>query len=102
MTILNSADFRNNFAQILNVVVKEKKPVLVGRFGQPRAVLVDVFTYNWQNQVVKLLGKIKHLTKEEIETLNILLDEKARNSLFSGLKDLEEGQVTSLTKFMRE
>lgn len=102
MTLLNSADFRNNFAQILEAVARERKPVLVGRFGQPRAVLLDLFTYNWQSQVVRLLGKIKKLTKAEIETLNILLDEKARNSLFAGLKEAQEGKVISLSKFIKD
>lgn len=102
MTLLNSADFRNNFAQILEAVTKERKPVLVGRFGQPRAVLLDLFTYNWQSQVVKLLGKIKKLTKSEIETLNILIDEKARNSLFSGLKEAEEGKIISFSQFIKD
>lgn len=101
MTLLNSADFRNNFARILEAVIREKKPVVVGRFGQPKAVLLDLFTYNWQNQVVKLLGKIKELTKSEIETLNILLDGKTRNSLFAGLKEAEESKVTSLSQFIK-
>ena len=97
MNILNSADLRNNFAEVLDTLVKNKGPVFVGRFGQPRAVLMDIFTYNWQNQVLKLLAKMKtsKLTSSEIETLNILLDNKARESLFAGLKDIEEGNVVS-------
>lgn len=95
MTLLNSADFRNNFAEVLETLVKKREPIFVGRFGQPKAVLMDIFTYNWQSQVVKLLRKMKtgKLNLSEIETLNILLDDTARESLFAGLKDLEEGNV---------
>ncbi len=95
MTLLNSADFRNNFAEVLETLAKKREPVFVGRFGQPKAVLMDIFTYNWQSQVVKLLQKMKtgKLNLFEIETLNILLDDSARESLFAGLKDIEEGNV---------
>ncbi len=95
MTLLNSADLRNNFAEVLETLAKKREPVFVGRFGQPKAVLMDIFTYNWQSQVVSLLQKMKtgKLNHFEIETLNILLDDSARESLFAGLKDIEEGNV---------
>jgi len=102
MDTLNSADLRNNLAQVLQTVVEKKKPVLVGRFGQPKVVLIDFFTYNWQNQVLKLLSKIKKLNSSEIETLNILLDEKTRKSLFAGLAELEQGDVVSIDEIMKE
>lgn len=101
MSILNSADLRNNLAQVVEAVAINKKPVVVGRFGQPKAVLVDFITYNWQKQVFNLLKKINKLSSTEIETLNILLDEKARNALFAGLEEKEKGQVINLSQFLR-
>lgn len=102
MTVMNSADLRNNLAEVLEVVAKTRKPVMVGRFGQPKAVLVDLFTYNWQKQVINLLKRIDKLNASEIETLNILLDDKTRNLLFAGLKEAESGDVVSLEKFIKE
>lgn len=99
MTILNSADLRNNLASILEKVVTQRRPVLIGRFGQPKAILVDLITYNWQNQILGLLKKIDKLTPSEIETLNILLDDKARNALFAGLEEAEKGQLIPLNEF---
>jgi len=101
MTIMNSAELRNNLAEILEVVAKRRQPVMVGRFGQPKAVIVDVFTYNWQKQVMRLLKKIKHLTSSEVETLNILLDDNTRESLFMGLGQAEKGEVVSLEEFLK-
>lgn len=101
MTVMNSADLRNNLAEVLETVVKNRQPVLVGRFGQPKAVLVDLFTYNWQKQVINLLKRIGELDASEIETLNILLDDKARNLLFAGLNEAESGDVVSLEKFIK-
>lgn len=102
MTVMNSADLRNNLADVLEMVVKKRQPVLVGRFGQPKAVLVDILTYNWQKQVISLLKKINKLTPTEIETLNILLDDKARNLLLTGLKEAEIGEVVSLKEFLKK
>lgn len=99
MTILNSADLRNNLASILEKVATQRRPVLIGRFGQPKAILVDLITYNWQNQILGLLKKIDKLTPSEIETLNILLDDKARNALFAGLEEAEKGQLIPLNEF---
>lgn len=96
MTVMNSADLRNNLADVLEIVATKRKPVLVGRFGQPKAVLVDLFTYNWQKQVITLLKKIDKLSPSQIETLNILLDDKARTALFAGLRQVESGEVISL------
>lgn len=101
MTILNSADLRNNLADVLEMVAVNRKPVVIGRFGQPKAVLVDFFTYNWQKQVIALLKKINRLTSSEIETLNLLLDERARNALFVGLREKEKGEVVSLEEFLK-
>lgn len=75
--------------------------MVVGRFGQPKVVLLDMFTYNWQKQqVIILLKRINNLTASEIETLNILLDDKARNSLFAGLQEKSTGEVISLKEFL--
>lgn len=101
MTILNSADLRNNLASVLEQVAVKKKPVMIGRFGQPKAVLVDVFTYNWQKQVMDLLQRIESLNRSEIETLNILVDAKARESLFIGLQQIRSGDVISLDEFLK-
>lgn len=100
MTILNSADFRNNLAHILETVVAKKQPVMVGRFGQPKAVLVDIMTYNWQKQVIDLVRKIDRLSSSEIETLNILLDDRARKTLFTGLYEARKGEVVSFDEFL--
>lgn len=102
MNVMNSADLRNNLSDVLEIVAKKRQPVLVGRFGQPKAVLVDILTYNWQKQVIRLLGKIKSLTPAEIETLNILLSDTARKMLFAGLAELEAGEVVSLSEFLKE
>ena len=102
MNVVNSADLRNNLAEVLEVVVKTHKPVMVGRFGQPKAVLVDLFTYNWQKQVINLIKKIDKLTASEVETLNILLDDRARKALFAGLAQFQKGDVISLEQFMKE
>ncbi|MBM3211774.1 hypothetical protein FJZ33_06130 [Candidatus Poribacteria bacterium] len=59
-----------------------------------------MFTYNWQKQVIILLKRINNLTASEIETLNILLDDKARNSLFAGLQEKSTGEVISLKEFL--
>lgn len=99
--MLNSADLRNNLAEVLETVVTKKKPVLIGRFGQPKAVLMDMYTYNWQKQIVSLVKKVNNLTKGEIETLNILLDDTARKALFSGLAQREAGEVVSLKDFLK-
>ncbi len=102
MNVMNSADLRNNLAEVLESVAKTQKPVMVGRFGQPKAVLVDVFTFNWQKQVMSLIKNIDKLTASEIETLNILLDDRARKALFSGLAQFQKGDVVSLEQFMKE
>ncbi|MCJ7740438.1 type II toxin-antitoxin system Phd/YefM family antitoxin [Candidatus Microgenomates bacterium] len=102
MTILNSADLRNNLADVLKTLARKKEPVLIGRFGQPQAVMMDIYTYNWQQQVMKMLRKINKLTSSEIETLNILLDDKARNALFSGLEEMKRGEVISLSDFLSD
>lgn len=101
MNLLNSADLRYNLAQVLETVFQKRQPVMIGRFGQPKAVLVDIVTYNWQRQMIALLKKIDKLTSAEIETLNLLLDEKARNALFAGLKEAERGEVVSLEEFIK-
>jgi len=99
MTILNSADLRNNLASILEKVASNRQPVLVGRFGQPKAVLIDLFTYNWQKQTIELVKRIDTLTASERETLDVLLDDKARNMLFSGLEEAGKGQLIPLENF---
>lgn len=50
-------------------------------------------TFDFEDLMDKLLIKIKKLNSSEIETLNILLDEKARKALFVGLAEFEEGDV---------
>lgn len=98
---MNSADLRNNLAEVLEVVAKTRRHVMVGRFGQPKAVLVDLFTYNWQKQVINLLKRIDKLTTSEIETLNILLDDRTRKMLFAGLEEAKTGDVISLPEFLK-
>lgn len=93
MTLINSADLRSRFAEILATVVEKKQPVLVGRFGEPKAVLVDVTTYNIQQTILFYLSRLNQLTKSEIETLEILIDPKTRTMLIEGLKDVEQGKV---------
>ena len=100
MTILNSATLRNNLAQVLETVAQKKEPVLIGRFGQPKAILIDVTTYHWQKQIVDLAGRIDSLTKPEIETLEILLDEKTRKALSIGLNQVQKGELVTLDKFL--
>lgn len=102
MDVMNSADLRNNLAEVLEVVAKTHKPVMVGRFGQPKAVLVDLFTYNWQKQVINLLKRIDKLTTSEIETLNILLNDHTRKMLFAGLAEAKTGNVISLSEFLKD
>ena len=98
MTLVNSADLRSRFAEILATVVEKKQPVLVGRFGEPKAVLVDLTTYNIQQTVLSYLSRFNELTKSEIETLEILIDPKTRTLLIEGLKDVEQGNVISFNK----
>lgn len=43
--IVNSADFRNNLALILEEVEKEKRPIAIARFGRLQAVLLDLGTF---------------------------------------------------------
>lgn len=102
MTILNSAALRNNLANVLEEVVLKKEPVLIGRFGQPKAVLVDIVSYNWQRQILDLVGRINSLNQFEIETLNILLDVKLRSALLTGLEQAYKGEVVSLDKFLED
>lgn len=102
MTILNSAALRNNLSGILEKVATKREPVLIGRFGQPKAVLMDLFTYNWQKQLIGLIKKIDTLNPSEIETLNILLDDKARNALFMGLEEAEKGNLVSFDTFLED
>lgn len=75
---------------------------MVGRFGQPKAVLMDIFTYNWQKQVIALLKKIDKLSSAEIETLNILLDDRTRKALLEGLEEVKKGEVVSFDDFLRK
>lgn len=96
---MNSADLRDNLASVLEDVAKKRQPVMIGRFGQPKAVIIDILTYNWQKQVISLMKRIKKLNRPEIETLNLLLDDTARNALFSGLTEMEKGEVISLEEF---
>ena len=98
MTLVNSADLRSRFAEILATVVEKKQPVLVGRFGEPKAVLVDLTTYNIQQTVLSHLSRLKELNRSEIETLEILIDPKTRRMLIEGLKDVEQGNVISFNK----
>lgn len=102
MTMLNFADFRNNLANILESVTTKKQPVTVGKFGEPKAVLVDITTYNWQKQVVDLVRRIEKLTSAEIKTLNILLDDRARNALFAGLEEAKTGKIVSFADFLKD
>jgi prevent-host-death family protein len=100
MTIINSADLRNNLSVVLEKIAATREPVVIGRFGQPKAVLVDAVTYNWQSQILDLISRIDTLTKAEIETLNILLDKKTREMLLAGLQEAASGEVISLEKFL--
>lgn len=98
MTTVNSADLRSRMAEILTMVSEERKPVVVGRFGQPKAVLVDIATFNMQQTIISLLNRIDDLTPSEIETLDILIDKKTRSALIEGLKEIERGQVVPFDK----
>ncbi len=92
MTMVNSADLRSHFAEILATVTEEKKPVVVGRFGQPKAVIIDLTTFKLQQMVLDYLSRLDTLNKSEIETLEILIEPASRNALSEGLKDLEKGR----------
>jgi len=99
MNTLNSAVVRNNLSRIIEKVAKKREPVAIGRFGQPKAVLVDILTYNWQKQAIALIKRIDTLTPSEIETLNILLDDHAREALLVGLQQAQAGDLIPLSKF---
>lgn len=96
MQMLNTAKFREKLPKILKRVQKEKKPFIVGRFGEPKAVLIDIQTFSWQQQVLDYLSRLDKLTKNEVETLEILLDKKTREMLFQGLSEIEKGETITL------
>lgn len=99
MNTLNSAVVRNNLSSIIEKVAIKREPVIIGRFGQPKAVLVDILTYNWQKQAISLIKRIEKLTPSEIETLNILLDDRAREALLVGLQEAQSGKLIPLSRF---
>lgn len=96
MTIINSAQLRDNLADVLQTVATKQQSVLIGRFGQPKAVLIDYISYSWQKQILEYFKRIKKLTFSEIETLNILLDERAREAIFRGIRETQEGKLIPL------
>lgn len=97
--VINTAKFREKLPAILKKIQEERKPVVVGRFGEPKAVLVDVQTYSWQQQVLNYLTRLDRLSRSEIETLEILLDAKTRNALLKGLAEIEEGETIDVEDF---
>lgn len=94
--VVNTAEFRKNLPLILKKIQEKKKPVIIGRFSQPKAVLIDIRTYSWQKQVLSYLNRLDKLSPGEVETLEILLDKKTREALFDGLSEIEKGETVSL------
>ena len=94
--VINTAEFREKLPLILKRIQEEKKPVIVGRFSEPKAVLIDIATYSWQSKILGLISRLDSLTDNEAETLEFLIDTKTRNLLFKGLSEIEAGETIAL------
>ena len=94
ITTVNSAVFRSNIAGFLEKIARGGT-VAISRFGQPKVVVIDRLTYKMQKTVIELLDKFPKLTESEQETLNLLMDRRARENLIKAMSDLEGGQSAS-------
>lgn len=92
--IVSSAVFRNNLAEFLEKIAAGRM-MIISRFGQTKAVVVDKLTFKMQKTTMELLDKFPKLNKSEQETLNLLMDKKARESLIQAMRDLETGKRIS-------
>lgn len=58
--VLNSSQFRNNLAVVLEQVEKKRRPITIARFGRPQAVLLDIATF-------ELIQRRKEDLKKDIQ-----------------------------------
>lgn len=98
--VVNSAVFRDNLAAWLDKIAAGVT-VTIARFGQPKAVVVDRLTFKIQQTITELLDKFPRLNKQEKETLNLLMDKKARLGLLSAMRDLETGRTVAADKLFK-
>ncbi|MBU1322834.1 type II toxin-antitoxin system Phd/YefM family antitoxin [Patescibacteria group bacterium] len=94
ITTVNSAVFRSNIADFLENIARSGA-IVISRFGQPKAVMVDRLTYKIQKTVMELLDKFPKLSKSEQETLNLLMDKNARENLIKAMSDSDSGKGVS-------
>lgn len=48
------------------------------------------------------INRLKKRISSKLETLDILLDDKERNSLLQGMQDIKKGEVVSLEEFLKK
>jgi len=92
--VVNSAVFRDNLSDWLDKIAKGAI-ISIARFGQPKAVVVNKLTFKIQQTLIALLDKFPKLNDREQETLNLLMDKKARRGLIEAMKDLESGRMVA-------
>ena len=92
--VVNSAVFRDNLAEFLDKIT-QGAVIAIARFGQTKAVVVDKLTFKIQQMLTDLLDKFPRLNQRERETLNLLMDKKARRGLIEAMKDLEGGRAVA-------
>lgn len=82
-TTLPATEVRKNFFDILDAVSQVNMPYTITVKGKPKAVIMNAEEYeSW------------------VETLDIMSDPEAVRGIEEGLKDLREGKVTPLDKYM--
>jgi len=92
--VVNSAVFRDNLSEWLDKIAAGAE-IAIARFGQPKAMVIDRLTFKLQKTLMELLDKFPKLNSSEQETLNLLMDKKAREGLVRAMRDQESGKVVA-------
>ena len=97
---VESSVFRNNLASFLEEI-STGGVMVIKRFGQKKAVLMDSLSFKIQSTLMDLLDKFPKLTDREQETLNILMNKKSRQNLVNAMRDIEIGDGISGQKLFK-
>lgn len=93
--LISAKDLRNNFAEILNMVVYGNTNVVITRFSKPQAVLVDYDEYQ------RLLNPKSRFSEKEWQGLFKPLDEIRRNLPKVSQKRVEK-DINEAIKYARK
>lgn len=93
--LISAKDLRNNFAEILNMVVYGNTNVVITRFSKPQAVLVDYKEYQ------RLLNPKSKFAEKEWRDLFKPIDEIRKNLPKFSAKKVEK-DVSEAIKYARK